>query len=40
VQREEADVKEFSRIAANTARTFKNTSKIIHQCKDKKKYFC
>ena len=38
VQREEADVKEFSRIAANTARTFENTSscQIIHQCKDKK----
>ena len=27
VQREKDDVKEFSRIAANTARTFENTSR-------------
>jgi hypothetical protein len=27
VQREKEDVKEFSRIAANTARTFENTSR-------------
>ncbi|MFY9796800.1 MAG: hypothetical protein WAJ93_14015 [Candidatus Nitrosopolaris sp.] len=27
IQREKDDVKEFSRIAANTARTFENTSR-------------
>ena len=40
VQREKDDVKEFSRIAADTARTFENNSRefaqIIHQHKDRK----
>ncbi|MFY9872913.1 MAG: hypothetical protein WAK17_24645 [Candidatus Nitrosopolaris sp.] len=31
VQREKDDVKEFSRIATNTARTFENTSRDFGQ---------